>query len=469
MENRVRRFWPLMTAALGLALVATWLAFLIQKGNLTNLDECLTGERSREMLLLGPVPVHENFQPSFQKPPLQYWLSAFTLSHLRSREAALRIWPLLYGMLSAVALAWLTFLLEPKRPWLMPLAALILLMCPIFLPETCRALLDAGLAFFSTLAFIFAHLARKRPGWWLAVATVCVLGALQKTPFPFLIWLIILLVRFANKEERALLRSRWLFASLSLAVVGISIWPLLLVIKFGMPLARILNLEELPMIDNPAHFGARPYLEIPFRLMTTWPCGAFALLALFYFIREKRSHRILAEVALVCLTIIFLGVIGNLRSARYVVPILPMLGLLLAMFVHLLIEQRRRAATVTAVVILLLSSAGLEVSRHVIDRRRKDHSAQRRVAEELGRLQEPNLQLVVVDPDKHVLPEQFFLFYGELRFPVTLVFAADLPRTKLQTPAAGVCAVRDLPLLQSKFPNLSIARRSGEFVCWNAR
>jgi hypothetical protein len=56
-----------------------------------------------------------------------------------------------------------------------------------------------------------------------------------------------------------------------------------------------------------------------------------------------------------------------------------------------------------------------------------------------------------------------------LRFPVTLVFAADLPRTKLQTPAAGVCAVRDLPLLQGQFPNLSIALHSGEFVCWNAR
>src|SRR4030095_5070836 len=136
---------------------------------------------------------------------------------------------------------------------------------------------------------------------------------------------------------------------------------LLLVIKFGMPLTRILNLEELPMIDDPAHFGARPYLEIPFRLMTTWPCGAFALLALFYFIREKRSHPILAEVALVCLTIIFLGVISNLRSARYVVPILPMLGLLLAIFVHLLVEQRRRGATITAGVIFLFFSGGLGV------------------------------------------------------------------------------------------------------------
>src|SRR5205085_8920476 len=115
------------------------------------------------------------------------------LSHLRSREIALRIWPLLYGMLTAVAIARLAFLLEPRRPWLMPLAIFLLLMCPIFLPETCRAMLDAGLTFFTTLAFLFACLARKRPAYWLAVAVVCTLGALQKTPLILLIWLVILL------------------------------------------------------------------------------------------------------------------------------------------------------------------------------------------------------------------------------------------------------------------------------------
>src|ERR687890_264693 len=77
---------------------------------------------------------------------------------------------------------------------------------------------------------------------------------------------IILVARFANKEERTALHSRWLFVSLVLAVIGISIWPLLQVVKFGMPLARVLNLEEMAMIADPAHFGARPYLEIPFRL-----------------------------------------------------------------------------------------------------------------------------------------------------------------------------------------------------------
>jgi len=364
-------------------------------------------------------------------------------------------------MLSAVAIAWLAFLLEPQRPWLIPFAVFFLVMCPIFLPETCRALLDAGLTFFTTLALVFAHLSRKHPACWLVVAALCVLGALQKIPLIFLIWIVILLVRFAKKEERTALRSSWLFVGLALAVVGISIWPLLQVAKFGMLPWHIFSLQEA--------LRERWYLEIPFRLMTTWPCGVFAFLAAFYFIRARRSHPALTELAIICLGTILLGVLFNFRSARYVVPILPALALLLAVFVHLLLERKRCVATITAFVILFLSAVGWEVSRRIIDNRRKDHSAQLRVAEELGRQQNAETQLVVVDPDKHLLPEPFFLFYGDLRFPVTLVFVADLPQTKLQTPAAGVCAVRDLPLLQSKFPNLSIARRSGEFVCWNAR
>src|SRR5438874_5679508 len=112
MENRVALFCPIVTAALWVVLIPPGLGVLIQKGSLTNKDEFMTGERSREMLLLGAVPVHENFQPSFQKPPVQYWLSAFTLSHLHSREVALRISPLLYDMLSAVAIAWLAGLHE---------------------------------------------------------------------------------------------------------------------------------------------------------------------------------------------------------------------------------------------------------------------------------------------------------------------------------------------------------------------
>lgn len=90
----------LITAAI-IASVFGWLALEIPKGTLSSSgDEMLTAERSREMLLLGRSEVHFNFQPSFEKPPLQYWLTSFSLAHLANKTLAVRIWPWLYGVLT---------------------------------------------------------------------------------------------------------------------------------------------------------------------------------------------------------------------------------------------------------------------------------------------------------------------------------------------------------------------------------
>ena len=97
----------LITAAI-IASVFGWLVFEIPKGTLSSSgDEMLTAERSREMLLLGRSEVHFNFSPSFEKPPLQYWLTSFSLASLPNRTLAVRIWPWLYGVLTAVVVAML--------------------------------------------------------------------------------------------------------------------------------------------------------------------------------------------------------------------------------------------------------------------------------------------------------------------------------------------------------------------------
>src|SRR5690348_7719930 len=82
-----------------IACFVAWLAIQIPKGILTNTDELLTAERSREMLLTTPWVVHFNFKKSFAKPPLQYWLTMLTLQQFQNRTLAVRIWPLVYGVL----------------------------------------------------------------------------------------------------------------------------------------------------------------------------------------------------------------------------------------------------------------------------------------------------------------------------------------------------------------------------------
>src|SRR5207245_9921277 len=123
------------------------LGFQTPRGILTNTDELVTAERTREMLDAEPWVVHYNFQRSFEKPPLQYWLTTLTLPRLQNRTLAVRIWPLLYGGLTMVALGWLVFLVEPNRPWLLPSVAPVLPPCPYFSWQRGAALLDAGWAF----------------------------------------------------------------------------------------------------------------------------------------------------------------------------------------------------------------------------------------------------------------------------------------------------------------------------------
>src|SRR6266498_1212471 len=66
-------------AALILFLFAVWIGLQAPLGILSGTDELLTAERSREMVMTGqPWVVHYNFQYSFEKPPLQYWLTSFT-------------------------------------------------------------------------------------------------------------------------------------------------------------------------------------------------------------------------------------------------------------------------------------------------------------------------------------------------------------------------------------------------------
>ena len=102
--------------------------------NAINLEQAVA-ERTREMLLTTPWTVHFNFQPSFEKPPLQYWLTGLSLQTLKNRTFAVRIWPLVYLVLTAICASWLAFLLEPSRPWVVPLTVAILISYPLFCKE----------------------------------------------------------------------------------------------------------------------------------------------------------------------------------------------------------------------------------------------------------------------------------------------------------------------------------------------
>jgi 4-amino-4-deoxy-L-arabinose transferase-like glycosyltransferase len=489
---RKQRARAIILTGLIVGCFVAWLACHIPKGVLTNTDELLTAERSREMLLTNPWVVHFNFERSFQKPPLQYWLTSLTLSRFDNRTLAIRIWPAIYGLLTLIVTVWLAFLVDPTRPWLMPLTAAILISCPLFSSETGRGLLDIGLTFYTTIAIVLAQLVRKHPVWWLGVAAACWLGSLQKIPLIFLIWLLIIVIRLslASESRQKPGSSGWLIISVILAIAATAAWPLLQRIKYHMPIKSVFH-EEVTVWLGPEYLGSRPYLEIPFRLtMTAWAFGGlFAFVAPFavLFWKKQRFSAAAKEIAVLCIALITLAILFNFRSVRYIVPILPSLCLLLAIVLLRFLEQRSAARIGVAVLLALILVAGaiqaetqvylrqknatarLENGKLKLDADTRNVADEKRVAKKLEALQEPGTKMVLIKAVKgggDLLYEPFYMFYANLRFPVTRLSVEQIRQAPPSPPVLGVCVQRDFPAVQEIYPSVKVEFTRAQFILW---
>lgn len=462
---------PIIISALIVVSVCGWLLSEIPQGILSQIgDEMLTAERSREMVLLGRSAVHFNLAPSFEKPPLQYWLTSLTLPRLANKTLAVRIWPWFYGVLTAIGVGWLATLLEPERPWTIPLSIALLCACPLFATDASRGLLDTGLAFFTTIGIGFAQLARKQPSWWLGVAAASLLASLQKIPVTFLIWLLILAVRWCSSSERQQLRSRWLGRSLLAAVVTMAIWPATQLLTYHIPWHQLFHQEVVDHL-GPERLGANPYFEIPYRLVVTSACGLFLLLAPIAVLLWKRANftATSVELSIVCLVLVSLEVLSNFRHVRYIEAIIPALCVLLAIVLLRFFEQRGAARLVAASLVAILFIAGLVQIELQIRFRRKDLADEKRVAEELGRLQREGVPIVLVKAvkvgsDLHF--DSFYLFHGGLRFPITKCTVDEIKQSPLRSPLIGVCVARDFPVVQSAYPAVKVQFTRAQFILW---
>ncbi|HST30516.1 MAG TPA: hypothetical protein VLK27_06715 [Chthoniobacterales bacterium] len=485
-----RRGRAITTAAVILGAVLIWLSLEIPKGTLVATDELLTAERTREMLSTGPWLVHFNFKPSFEKPPLQYWLTSLTLPRFENPSSAVRIWPLIYAAITAIALCCLVWAIEPDRPWLIPLSVTVLLSCPLFATLATRGLLDIGLAFFTTITILFSELARKRPSLWLGVAASCWLGSLQKNPVPFVIWLLILLVRATSIPERPKLKNWWLGLSLILAVIFMSAWPLLQLIKYHMPWWSVFH-EEVIVWLGPTGLGTRPYFEIPIRMTINGGLSGLLMLLVPFVILFSRKENVtppVRELALVGLMSFVLVIVSNFRHVRYVIPIIPALCFLIALVFYWLLERTGRSRILAIAVLVVLLVAGLIETIIEINHLEgkddrndpinglipaltvpKDVTDEKLIAEKLGTLQRDGIKIVLVKkikPGADLLWDSFYLFHGRLRSPVTKYTVDQIRANPPSPPLIGACVSRDLPVLQQLYPNLQVELASAQFVCW---
>jgi hypothetical protein len=118
---------------------------------------------------------------------------------------------------------------------------------------------------------------------------------------------------------------------------------------------------------------------------------------------------------------------------------------------------------------VLLLTAGFIHSEIHIHRRRKDVANEKVIAEKLGELQQAGTGIVLVktsDTGIDLLWDSFYLFHGNLRFPVTKLTTEVIQANPPKPPLIGACVVRDFPIVQKLYPNVRVALNRDQFICW---
>jgi hypothetical protein len=214
-------------------------------------------------------------------------------------------------------------------------------------------------------------------------------------------------------------------------------------------------------------------LEIPYRLSVTSASGIFLLIAplaaLFW--RKQNFTQPIKEISIVSLAFIGLAVITNFRSVRYVVPVIPALCLVLAIVIHRLLERKGSVRALASGLAAVLLLEGFIQTTLDIQYNRKDVAIEKRVAEELGALQEEGTRTVLInarDEGASLLYNSFYLFHGNLRFPVTKFTVDQIRRAPPPPPVLGVCIDRDFTALHEVYSNPRVQFTLGQFIIWRA-
>jgi 4-amino-4-deoxy-L-arabinose transferase-like glycosyltransferase len=179
------------TVATVLLIAAVWLACLplLSVGGISHFDEFYTLDRAISFGRMGDwFTVFSGNEPSFRKPPLQYWMSAGLLDAGVGETVALRLPSMLFALGTLAATAWLARAIAPALPWAMPISVGLLASSVQFWSFANSGMLDVGAGFFAAAAVAAAVVALDRPRVWYVVALLLGLGALQKAPAGVASW-----------------------------------------------------------------------------------------------------------------------------------------------------------------------------------------------------------------------------------------------------------------------------------------
>jgi 4-amino-4-deoxy-L-arabinose transferase-like glycosyltransferase len=294
---------------------------------LTNWDEGIYAEISREMLSLGPLVPHWNYQPWFEKPPLMLWITAAFFKVFGVTEFWARAGSALSGVcIVALLHAWLA-----RKDILAAWLSTFILLGTFGFLHVCRVgemdvLLSLGCCI--ALCGLTAIQDRQLSGWYLFWAGLAIALMTKGAASIVLIIAALLFAAVERWNSTRLDRSFWLGLVLFLALVFP--WHLYMVHRFGVSfLTEYLGLHVLARATHQIEEHNTHWWYYFWVLFIS--AAPFVLLYPFALIDSFKRKELHAWAIFVVVLLVFFTAVQT-RLPHYIAPAYPALALLTSLF-----------------------------------------------------------------------------------------------------------------------------------------
>ncbi len=359
-------FTPRSAFILMLVLAVIWFGVLDYR-TLIKTDEGRYAEIAREMVVSGDwVTPRLNGIKYFEKPPLQYWMTAIAFKSFGVHEWTARLWTALTGFLGVILL-WFTAR-RLFNPAVAACSALVLASSPLYLGMSQMNTLDMGVSFFlqvTLCGFLLAHFQpevdeRSRRRWMLLSWAGMALAVLSKGLIGLILpGAVITLYLLATRNWALIARMEWrLGVTLFLLLTA----PWFVAVSLANPeFAHFFFIHEhFERFLTKVHLRYQPWWYfLPIFALGMLPWLGFVLQGLWQGVRrhDRPAHAQITRLLLIWVVFIFVFFsISSSKLSSYIVPIFPALAVLIGLRLTRtgVREMRWQASTLTVLALMLI-------------------------------------------------------------------------------------------------------------------
>jgi 4-amino-4-deoxy-L-arabinose transferase-like glycosyltransferase len=327
------------TASTFLAILLACIVLLPLLGHkpLTNWDEGIYAEISREMLSLGPLIPHWNYQPWFEKPPLMLWITAVFFKIFGVTE----FWARAGSALSGVCIVALLHVWLARRDILAAWLSTFILLGTFGFLHVCRVgemdvLLSLGCCI--ALCGLTAIQDHQLGGWYLFWAGLAIALMTKGAASIVLIITALLFAALERWNSTRLGKSFWLGLLLFLALI--LPWHLYMFHTFGVSfLTEYLGFHVLARATHQIEEHNTHWWYYLWVLLIS--AAPFVLLYPFAVVDAFRRRELRAWAIFALVVVVFFTMVQT-RLPHYIAPAYPALALLTSVFLADRLKQFHR-------------------------------------------------------------------------------------------------------------------------------